>query len=97
MRFVEGEDAFGQPLEDGGNFFITGADVNDAQGNAIDEIEQIAEEKSYGSEANREGSQNDQSLKKDRTQSNLEAEDLNEGQEDDEVFDFGKAKMDFFK
>ncbi len=78
MRFVEGEDPFGQPLEDGGNFFITGADINDAQGDAVDDIEQIAEEKSYGSEANREESQNDPSLKKDKTQSNLEDEDANE-------------------
>ena len=41
MRFVEGEDPFGQPLEDGGNFFITGADVQDGQGELLEEIEQI--------------------------------------------------------
>lgn len=36
--------------EDGGNFFITGADVLDQQDQIPNDVEEIAEEKEYGSE-----------------------------------------------
>lgn len=50
LRFVEGEDAFGKVLEDGGNFFITGADVINPNVDLAPEVEEIQEEKDDSSD-----------------------------------------------
>lgn len=50
MRFDGTEEEFGKMPEDGGNFFITGADVLDQQDQKTHDVEEIAEEKEYGSE-----------------------------------------------
>lgn len=75
MRFqAGGYDEFTKPLgatEDGGNFFITGADVLDQP-----QVQEVTEE---------------------REEASQEETPAVEEPEEDEVFDFGKAKMDFFK
>ena len=102
--------------EDGTAFFIT-EDIRDDGLFPIDGVEQIQEEKSYGSETVNERKISKQQLlpiedgKADAAQEyqDDQREDDGSGQDaqrqfvppesegDEDVFDFGKAKMEFFK